>query len=153
MDDLKWPSPRMDFPYDSDPVVAYARRSHNVRFAISLQMRIENEITALLASNPPSRPLPQFPPPPVGHLPRPEKDLSAFREEVRENVLEAIKPGFGDEDRDEAQMERLRNELHEKLAEGQRFDAYLSLSLSGAVMAICKDLGVIPLVGRWTGEG
>jgi hypothetical protein len=151
MDDLKWPAPRIEFAYDFDAVGGYTQLARSLSQTVLLRMRIENEITALIADNVPSRPLPDVPPPPVGHLPRPEKDLAAFRETVRMNVLEAIKPGY-EEDRDEEDAERMRTCLHENLAEGRRFDAYLSLNLNEAITAICKDLGFRPDWDRWNGE-
>jgi len=151
MDDLKWPAPKIEFAYDFDAVGGYTQLARSLSQTILLRMRIENEITALIADNAPSRPLPEFPPPPVGHLPQPEKDFAAFRERVRQNVLEAIKPGY-EEDRDEEQAERLRSRLHENLGEGRRFDAYLSLNLIEAVTAIIKDLGFRPDWDRWNGE-
>jgi hypothetical protein len=152
MDDLKWPAPRIEFAYDFDAVGGYTQLARSLSQTILLRLRLENEISVLIADNTPSRPLPEFPPPPVGHLPRPEKDLTAFREEVRMNVLEAIKPGY-EEDRTEEDAERLRARLQENLAEGRRFDTYLSLSLDDAVTAICKDLGFRPDWDRWTSEG
>jgi len=151
MDDLQWPAPRIEFAYDFDAIGGYTQLARSLSQTILLRLRLENEISVLIADNTPSRPLPEFPPPPVGHLPRPEKDLAAFRETVRMNVLEAIKPGF-EEDRDEEAADRMRTCLHENLGPGRRFDAYLSLSLDEAITAICKDLGFKPDWNRWNGE-
>jgi len=151
MDDLKWPAPRIEFAYDFDAVGGYAQLARSLSQTILLRLRLENEISVLIADNTPSRPLPEFPPPPVGHLPQPEKDLAAFRETVRQNVLEAIKPGYA-EDRNEEDAESMRACLHENLAEGRRFDAYLSLTLNEAITAICKDLRFRPDWDRWDGE-
>jgi hypothetical protein len=151
MDDLQWPAPRIEFAYDFDAVGGYTQLARSLSQTIQLRLRLENEITGLLVENVPSRPLPEFPPPPVGHLPQPEKDLAAFRETVRMNVLEAIKPGY-EEDRDEDQAEQLRGRLQENLADGRRFDAYLSLNLYDAIRAICKDLDFTPDWNRWNGE-
>jgi hypothetical protein len=151
MDDLQWPPPRIEFAYDFDAVGGFAQLARTVSQTILLRLRLESEISALIVGNVPSRPLPDFPPPPVGHFPRPEKDFAAFRETVRQNVLEAIKPGF-EEDRDEEQAEQMRHRLHENLGPGRRFDAYLSLGLDEAITAICKDLGFTPDWNRWNGE-
>jgi hypothetical protein len=64
-------------------------------------------------------------------------------------VFEAINAEVGDVHK----AHEVLDELHERLAEGDRYDAFVFRPVREAVEAIREDLGLNPDWSRWTDEG
>jgi hypothetical protein len=74
---------------------------------------------------------------------------SAHRNRIRDHVFEAINAEVSDV----YKAHEVLDDLHERLAEGERYDAFVFRPVREAVEAICEDLGLHPDWSRWTDEG
>ncbi len=81
--------------------------------------------------------------------PLPRDYPSAFRNEIRDSVIDVINREVDDPDRATEMLE----DAYERLWEGERYDAFVHRPLKDAVAAICEDLGLQPDWSRWTENG
>ena len=158
-----------------DPADAFARLSRAVRLTLALEAKTDGDLAALRArpsgsgSEPPPAPVrgpipgvnlhPQgwrddFAPEgveltPYNSRPLPRDYPSAFRNQVRDSVLQAIDHEVDDIRRATAMLD----DLYERLWEGDRYDAFIHRPLRGVVAAICQDLGLQVDWSRWTDDG
>lgn len=77
--------------------------------------------------------------------PLPWDHPSAFRNQVRDAVVEVINHEIDDYYR----APRLLDDLYERLWEGERYDAFVYRPLDEVVAAICADLGIEVDRSRW----
>jgi len=137
-----------------DPAESFARASRAVRLTLALEVRFEQELAALIAgakaaaAAPHGDPLPE---PPRGLSRRldPRDHATAHRNRVRDNVWDVMNHEITDVFRAHEALD----DLHERLAEGDRYDSLLYRPLRESVEAICKDLGFNPDWSRWTEDG
>ena len=80
--------------------------------------------------------------------PSPRNSPCPSRAKVRDAVCEAIDSEIGDVE----VARRARASVHERLIEGEDFDAILSLPWRECVAAICADLGLDPDWSLWSDE-
>jgi hypothetical protein len=74
---------------------------------------------------------------------------SAHRNHIRDRVFEVINAEVSDV----YKAHEVLDDLHERLAEGDRYDPFVFRPVREAVEAICEDLGLHPDWSRWTGDG
>ena len=74
---------------------------------------------------------------------------SAHRNKIRDNVWDVINR----EITDLLPSHEVLDALHERLTEGERYDAFVFRPLRESVEAICADLGLSPDWSRWTDDG
>jgi hypothetical protein len=146
------PVPRAAAGRRHDPAESFARLSRAVRQTLAQEAKAEAALDALIDGdedrareddaggvNDNARPAPQ-----------PSRDhASAHRNHIRDRVFEAINA----EVRDVHKAHEALDDLHEGLAEGERYDPFVFRPVREAVAAICEDLGLDPDWSRWAGEG
>jgi len=130
-----------------DPADAFARLSRAVRLTLVLEAKAEDELQAMLdgdddEDSPFSDPYLPNPGPPRDHP-------SAYRNKVRDAVFDVVNR----EIKDPEPAYEILDALHERLTEGERYDAFIHRPLKQAVAAVCNDLGLHPDWSRWTGDG
>ena len=138
-----------------DPAESFARISRAVRLTLALEARLEQDLAALRAGGVPTAAGAAAPdawifPDDPGRL-KTRDHPSAHRNRIRDNVWDAINHETAINDL-KPSTEILDN-LHERLTEGERYDAFLFRPLRESVEAICKDLGLTPDWSRWTEDG
>jgi hypothetical protein len=128
-------------PEPRDPAESFARISRAVRLTLALEARAEADLAALRAGEPASAP--------ESGAAAPRDYPSAHRNRVRDCVSDVI-----DREITEPRLAQdMLDALHERLTEGERYDAFIHQPLRDSVAAICEDLGLHPDWSRWTGEG
>jgi hypothetical protein len=135
-----------------DPAGSFARVSRAVRLTLALEAKVDQDLAALRQGPAvqdidwaavPGQPR-------VFPSRRVSKDHpSAHRNKVRDNVWEVI----NEEVRDIYPAQEVLDSLHERLTEGERYDAFLFRPLRESVEAICADLNLTPDWSRWTDDG
>jgi hypothetical protein len=146
--------PTMVFRFRGDPIAALERVWRAVRLALSLCMRIQDEIGRLKAGKPlgPHSIFSQAPRAKTGRM----TELSqAVRKKARlgddalETALQEITEAYETPERAESLIENLDTDLREDAA----FYRLLNGPLKDAVAAICADLGLKPDWSLWTEDG
>jgi hypothetical protein len=138
-----------------DPAESFARVSRAVRLTLALEARAEADLAALLAgtvsapaADGPSSVAPDAPKP-VKYEDPPLDHGSPHRNQIRDRVFEAINA----EITDIYPAQEALSALYERLAESDRYDAFIHRPVKESVAAICEDLGLHPDWSRWTDEG
>jgi hypothetical protein len=138
-----------------DPAESFARLSRAVRLTLALEASAEADLAALRAGEPapaadgPSSSAAPDAPKPFKHEGPPYDHGSAHLNCIRDRVYEAINA----EVTDIYPAQETLAALYERLAEGERYDAFVHRPLKESVAAICEDLGLHPDWSRWTEEG
>jgi hypothetical protein len=141
-----------------DPTLAFVRVMRALQLAISLAIKIEDDIAGLKAGILPSWAAPSAKATPPKTTP-PQTTLMGERADA---VAEATAPGEKDQEADlevleiRERAEELRGKLPERLPderESARFYRLLNGPLKDAVAAICADLGLKPDWSLWTEDG
>ncbi len=132
-----------------DPADAFARLSRAVRLTLALEATVEDRLSALRAggmdraAQSPAAADDDDDDSDGGPLPRDYP--SAHRNRVRDAVFDVI----NHEITDIYPAHEILDTLYERLAEGERYDAFVERPLKDAVEAICADLGLHPDWSRW----
>ena len=137
-----------------DPAQSFATASRAVRLTLALESRLERDIAAAARAaaddEGDDHDYDDSPPHPrTGLETYPEGHPEAHRARIRDNVWDAI-------DHQVTELipaHEILDELHERLIESDRYDAFLYKPLRESVAAICQDLGLAPDWSRWTEEG
>jgi hypothetical protein len=146
--------PTMVFRFRGDPIAAFERVWRAVRLALSLCMRIQDEIGRLKAGKPlgPDSIFSQAPRAKTGRM----TELSeAVRKKARlgddalETALQEITEAYETPEFAESLIDNLEADLREDAA----FHRLLNGPLKDAVAAICADLGLKPDWSLWTEDG
>jgi hypothetical protein len=135
-----------------DPAGSFARVSRAVRLTLALEAKIEQDLAALRqggdvteASAPKGPPWPED----IARGAVPKGHPRAHRNQIRDSVWDAI----NHEITDIYPAQEILDDLHERLVESDRYDAFLYRPLRESVEAICADLGLTPDWSRWTDDG
>lgn len=141
-----------------EPCRAFASLSRAVRFNLAFQMWIDTDILAMRKGEKPavaarSRPTAAAAaviaaPAAVFVAPVAEVEPSPLQARVRGAVWEAINR----EIRELRTAQDTLDCLHERLIEGEDYDAFLALPFREAVAAICANLGLAPDWSGWSDE-
>jgi len=137
-----------------DPAESFARVSRAVRLSLALEAKADQDLAALREGRAPA--VPDVDPdawtPPDDPLGKKTRDHpSAHRNRVRDNVWDVINHETAINDL--LPSHEVLDDLHERLTEGERYDAFLYRPLRESVEAICKDLGLTFDASRWTEDG
>ena len=132
-----------------NPAESFARVSRAVRLTLALEAKIDQDLAALRDG--PAVAASDAEP---AVWVRPDQSLrkgqpSAHRNRIRDNVWDAINRQITDL----RPAHEILDALHERLTEGERYDAFVFLPLRESVEAICADLGLTPDWSRWTDDG
>ncbi len=132
-----------------DPAEGFARVSRAVRLTLALEAKADQDLAALREGAAPAVDPDAWsgPDDPGGRKKRDHP--SAHRNRIRDNVWDAI----NHEITDLLPAQEVLDALHERLTEGERYDAFVFRPLRESVEAICKDLGLNPDWSRWTEDG
>lgn len=134
-----------------DPAESFARLSRAVRLTLALEAKVDEELAALRAGDverPESRPASDD----RGSrgIGAPSRDFpSPHRNRIRDAIFDVI----NHEITGPIPAHEVLDSLHERLTEGERYDAVIHRPLREVVEAICEDLGLHPDWSRWTGDG
>ncbi len=143
----------------ADPARAFAVISRAVRLCLALASRLDEELIALLRGGlipnlailaretPAAAKAPAPTPAPVD-----APDAAAVPTEPRERIARAVNAAIEAEAGDREAAERQRTYVHERLIEGEDYDALLHQPWRVVVQAICADLGLHPDWDAWDGE-
>ncbi len=140
-----------------DPAESFARLSRAIRLTLAQEAKAETALEALIAGDDDEDDGParkddhravndnhRAPADPFGR-----DHASAHRNHIRDRVFEAITAEVSDVHKAHEALD----DLHEGLAEGERYDPFVFRPVREAVAAICEDLGLNPDWSRWAGEG
>ena len=135
-----------------DRAESFSRVSRAVRLTLALEAKVDQELSALRngeATLDGDRGAPPSPDedPPFGKVPKDHP--SAHRNRIRDSVWDVI----DHEITDLLPAHEALDDLHERLTEGERYDAFVFRPLRESVEAICGDLGLTPDWSRWTDAG
>jgi len=143
------PAPKTVSVPGRDPADAFARLSRAVRLTLVLEAKAEDELDALRDGGTDGEDEAPFSDPYLPN-PGPPRDYpSAYRNKVRDAVFDVVNR----EIKDPEPAYEILDALHERLTEGERYDAFIHRPLKQAVAAVCNDLGLHPDWSRWTGDG
>jgi hypothetical protein len=152
-----------------DPADSFAKLSRAVRLTVALETRTDDDLASLRAGGtgraahgPLDRPDREAGDGPdaeeaedladdiddLAHEPPPRDHGSPRRNRIRDLVFDAINAEITDAHR----AREVLDALHERLIEGEHYDAVVFGPIQGAVEAVCDDLGLHPDWRRWTGE-
>ena len=136
------------------PAEEFARASRAVRLSLALEARFDTELAALLRGDDDDDDdddTPYWEKP--GYIepldPATRDQPSAHRNRIRDAVWDVI-------DHEITELHPavdVLQALHERLAEGERYDTVVFRPLRESVESICKDLGLAPDWSRWTEDG
>jgi hypothetical protein len=134
-----------------DPAESFARVSRAVRLTLALEAKADQDLAALRDGAEAAPSEPKWPQPPFDDPWGLKKrdHPSAHRNKIRDNVWDVL----DHEVEDVYLAQEVLDALHERLTEGERYDAFLHRPLRESVQAICGDLGLTPDWSRWTDDG
>jgi hypothetical protein len=138
-----------------DPAESFARISRAIRLTLALEARAEADLAALRAgetvASAADAPAPDVAPSRASQASDdyPCDHGSAHRNRIRDRVYEAINA----EITDIYPAQRVLADLYERLADSERYDAFIHRPLKESVAAICEDLGLHPDWSLWTEGG